>query len=145
MTQIKIGRKEAIVRQWLAANYESKIPLTKSIQEMYDQFRDAGVGVNVSYGLFNGVTRKVRDEIPAEIEATIQTVPVAEVSQPTEPVQAQAASGAFPVAGFLAFRDETGVVMLDLIAKVQVGGREREIQVSIGLPEEILAMNKTEK
>jgi predicted ATP-dependent serine protease len=73
----KIGRKEILVRQWFAQHHESKVPVTKSVQDLYQGFLDAeresGLEFNISYGLFNGVVRKMRTELPGQIDITIQT------------------------------------------------------------------------
>lgn len=73
MTQPKIGRKEIIVRQWFAENHESQVPTTKSVQELFSDFQASDPGVEVSYGLFNGVIKKMRTETPGEINVTIET------------------------------------------------------------------------
>lgn len=77
MNDQRIGRKEILVRQWFAEHHESKVPVTLSVQELYQGFRDSeqesGLEYNVSYGLFNGVVKKMRTELPGQINVTIQT------------------------------------------------------------------------
>lgn len=80
MDDQKIGRKELLVRQWFSQYHESKIPATQSVHDLYQQFKDAeqqsGLEYNVSYGLFNGVVKKMRYELPGHINVTIQTAPI---------------------------------------------------------------------
>jgi len=80
MNDQKIGRKEILVRQWFTQHHESKIPATQSVQDLYQGFKDAeqesGLEYNVSYGLFNGVVKKMRYELPGQINVTIETVPI---------------------------------------------------------------------
>jgi len=80
MNDQKIGRKEILVRQWFAQHHESKVPATLSVQDLYHGFKDSeqesGLACNVSYGLFNGVVKKMRYELPGQINVMIQTAPV---------------------------------------------------------------------
>lgn len=81
MLDQRIGRKEILVRQWFAANHESKVPATKSVQELFQSFITADPNANVSYGLFNGVVKKMREELPGQINVSIETGPV-EILEP---------------------------------------------------------------
>jgi len=76
MLDQRIGRKEVIVRQWFSANHESKVPTTQSVQELYSSFVVQEPAANISYGLFNGVVKKMREELPGQIQVQIQTGPV---------------------------------------------------------------------
>jgi len=80
MQDVKIGRKEILVRQWFAQHHESRVPATLSVQDLYQGFKDSeqesGLEYNVSYGLFNGVVKKMRHELPGQINVMIQTEPV---------------------------------------------------------------------
>ena len=78
MLDQRMGRKEVIVRQWFSANHEGKVPTTKSVQDLYSLFVTGEPDANVSYGLFNGVVKKMRGELPGQIriEAAVETGPV---------------------------------------------------------------------
>ena len=77
MNDQRIGRKEILVRQWFAQHHESRVPATQSVQELYQGFleaeRESGLEFNVSYGLFNGVVKKMRTELPGQINIMVQT------------------------------------------------------------------------
>jgi predicted ATP-dependent serine protease len=77
MNDQRIGRKEILVRQWFAQHHESRVPVTQSVQDLYQGFLDAeresGLEFNVSYGLFNGVVKKMRTELPGQINIMVQT------------------------------------------------------------------------
>jgi predicted ATP-dependent serine protease len=76
MIDQRIGRKEILVRQWFSANHESKVPTTQSVQELFSSFVAGEPNANVSYGLFNGVVKKMREELPGQINVTIETAPI---------------------------------------------------------------------
>lgn len=76
MIETRMGRKELIVRRWFAANHESRVPTDKSVQDLFQEFKQAEADAGVSYGLFNGVVKKIRLELPGQIEVNIETGPV---------------------------------------------------------------------
>lgn len=76
MIDQRIGRKEILVRQWFSANHESKVPTTQSVQELFTSFLTTEPNANVSYGLFNGVVKKMREELPGQINVTVERGPI---------------------------------------------------------------------
>lgn len=75
----KIGRKEIIVRQWFAEKFESRVPLTQTVQALYSSFVSDAPEDCVSYGLFNGVVKKLQNPEPVQITATVRTRSVPEI------------------------------------------------------------------
>ena len=63
MLEIKGGKKEQLVREWLNKAHESKVPGGKAL-DAYQEFRLSEIGQSeeVSYGLFNGVLKKLLAE-----------------------------------------------------------------------------------
>jgi len=70
MIEIKGGKKEQIVRQWLNDTHEGKVPRGK-VLDAFAQFENrvgAALEAEISYGLFNGVLKKIMAE-GGEVEA----------------------------------------------------------------------------
>ena len=61
MIEIKGGKKEQIVRQWINDTHEGKVPRGK-VLDAFSEFTlrtNAEVSEDISYGLFNGVLKKI--------------------------------------------------------------------------------------
>jgi archaellum biogenesis ATPase FlaH len=69
MIEIKGGRKERIVREWFNARHGGIVPKAK-VLELYEEFELTSSTADLSYGLFNGVIKKLVDE-----GATVQAEP----------------------------------------------------------------------
>ena len=76
MLEIKGGKKEQLVREWLNEVHEGKVPGGKTL-DSYQEFKlgQQGQIEEVSYGLFNGVLKKLIAEgaervAPAQKTAT---------------------------------------------------------------------------
>jgi len=55
-----MGRKEEVVRAFYTEHHAGEVPIDSTVQELYAQFQRLNEDVDVSYGLFNGVTKKIR-------------------------------------------------------------------------------------
>lgn len=78
MLEIKGGRKEQIVREWLNKNHEGKVPVGK-VLDQYQSFVNQNLEeADISYGLFNGVLKKVLAEGSGRTEAPAQEYSVVE-------------------------------------------------------------------
>lgn len=71
MIEIKGGKKEQIVRQWLNAKHNGKVP-TGKVLDAFTEFEEREGAEHspflISYGLFNGVLKKIMAE-GGEVEA----------------------------------------------------------------------------
>lgn len=62
MREQKIGKKELIVRDFFENHHNGRVP-NLTVQQLYTQFMTQGTDSSgVSYGLFNGVVKKIRFE-----------------------------------------------------------------------------------
>lgn len=61
MTEQKIGRKEMAVREFFVTHHAGSVPINATVQDLYSQFMLNSPAVEVSYGLFNGVVKKLRN------------------------------------------------------------------------------------
>lgn len=63
MLEIKGGKKEQLIREWLNEVHEGRVP-TGKVLDQYGQFKESELSQveEVSYGLFNGVLKKVLAE-----------------------------------------------------------------------------------
>lgn len=61
MIEIRGGRKEQIVRDWFNRKHEGKVPKAK-VLELYEEFELSQPDGDLSYGLFNGVIKKLIEE-----------------------------------------------------------------------------------
>jgi len=65
MIEIKGGKKEQIVREWLNANHNGKVP-TGKVLDAFSEFEGREGAEHspflISYGLFNGVLKKIVSE-----------------------------------------------------------------------------------
>ena len=56
----KAGKKEIAVRGFFSRNHKGTVPSNLTVQQLYSQFMANGNSADVSYGLFNGVVKKMR-------------------------------------------------------------------------------------
>jgi len=61
MIEIKGGRKEQVVRQWFNETHEGVVPKAK-ILDLFNVFDVVPKDEDISYGLFNGVIKKIQAE-----------------------------------------------------------------------------------
>ena len=61
MIEIKGGRKEQVVRQWFNDAHEGIVPRAK-VLDMFNEFERVPKDEDISYGLFNGVIKKIQAE-----------------------------------------------------------------------------------
>lgn len=77
MIEIKGGKKEQIVRQWINEAHEGRVPRGK-VLDAFNQFENrVGAAMNdeISYGLFNGVLKKILAEGGTIEEKSVATKP----------------------------------------------------------------------
>lgn len=79
MIEIKGGKKEQLVREWVNELHEGKVPSGKTL-DSYNQFKGSNQALleEVSYGLFNGVLKKILSE-GGERELPVGRKPVGSV------------------------------------------------------------------
>jgi hypothetical protein len=65
MDNSQIGKKEMVVRQFFVEHHGGEVPIDNTVQNLYTQFMVNTENANVSYGLFNGVCKKLRGGIRA--------------------------------------------------------------------------------
>lgn len=58
--QNQIGKKETLVRAFFTEHHGGEVPIDQTVQQLYTQFMVNTENANVSYGLFNGVVKKLR-------------------------------------------------------------------------------------
>lgn len=56
----RMGRKEILVRRFFTEHHAGVIPIDQTVQQLYSQFMANTEDADVSYGLFNGVVKKLR-------------------------------------------------------------------------------------
>ena len=61
MIEIKGGRKEQVVRQWFNESHDGIVPRAK-VLDMFNEFELVPKDEDISYGLFNGVIKKIQAE-----------------------------------------------------------------------------------
>ena len=57
---MQIGKKEVTVRSFFEQRHGGVVPADRTVQQLYTEFMTTGADANVSYGLFNGVIKKLR-------------------------------------------------------------------------------------
>ena len=61
MIEIKGGKKEQVVRQWFNDTHEGVVPRAK-VLDLFNEFDRVPKDEDISYGLFNGVIKKIQAE-----------------------------------------------------------------------------------
>lgn len=56
----RMGRKEILVRRFFTEHHAGVVPIEQTVQQLYSQFMANTEDAEVSYGLFNGVVKKLR-------------------------------------------------------------------------------------
>ena len=68
MQENKLGNRELQIREFIDSTYNGEIPGGLTVQQMYTAYMVDGNFGDSSYGLFNGVIKKIRSEIGYQIE-----------------------------------------------------------------------------
>jgi GTPase SAR1 family protein len=76
MIEIKGGRKEQVVRQWFNDAHDGIVPRAK-VLDMFNEFELVPKDEDISYGLFNGVIKKIQAEGHGA-----SSVPISETTEP---------------------------------------------------------------
>jgi KaiC/GvpD/RAD55 family RecA-like ATPase len=92
MIEIKGGKKEQVVRQWFNDTHEGIVPRGK-VLDMFNEFDQVPKDEDISYGLFNGVIKKIQAEGHGASSVATVSVP-----------------GEEPYGGFVALRQGHSVV-----------------------------------
>lgn len=78
MIEIKGGKKEQIVREWFNQNHECAVPRKAKVKDLFEEFAKESKDESISYGLFNGVIKKIVDEghvgEPVQKKAVVHSV-----------------------------------------------------------------------
>lgn len=75
MIEIKGGRKEQVVRQWFNDTHDGIVPRAK-VLDLFNEFELVPKDEDISYGLFNGVIKKIQAE--GHGASSVQVVPGSE-------------------------------------------------------------------
>lgn len=76
MIEIKGGRKEQVVRQWFNDAHDGIVPRAK-VLDLFNEFELVPKDEDISYGLFNGVIKKIQAEGHGA-----SSVPISETAEP---------------------------------------------------------------
>lgn len=74
----KMGRKEILVRRFFTEHHADVVPIDQTVQQLYSQFMANTENSEVSYGLFNGVVKKLRRGFNAIAPTGRNQVPLGE-------------------------------------------------------------------
>lgn len=74
----KMGRKEILVRRFFTEHHAGVVPIDQTGQQLYSQFMANTENSEVSYGLFNGVVKKLRRGFNAIAPTGRNQVPLGE-------------------------------------------------------------------
>lgn len=78
------GKKETAVRSFFTFHHAGTVPSNKTVQQLYSQFMAADAASDVSYGLFNGVVKKMRAGSAAPA-SPVSLVPALVSDEPVTP------------------------------------------------------------
>ena len=87
MIEIKGGKKEQVVRQWFNQAHEGVVPRAK-VLDLFNEFDREPKDEDISYGLFNGVIKKIQAEghgaasLPVERQQPVAAQPIHSVVEP---------------------------------------------------------------
>jgi predicted ATP-dependent serine protease len=62
MIEITGGKKEKIVREWFNENHNGTVPRKARVKDLFEDFDKQSKDEDISYGLFNGVMKKIVTE-----------------------------------------------------------------------------------
>ena len=113
MINITGGKKEQIVREWFNETYEGVVPTRVKVLDLFQEFDAGDRPEDISYGLFNGVIKKIVAE--GHYERSEHTASVHSV---VEPEVIKVEDMQFPAFGL--FR--TGKKIDDLFSDHEEGG-----------------------
>jgi energy-coupling factor transporter ATP-binding protein EcfA2 len=74
----KMGRKEILVRRFFTEHHADVVPIDQTVQQLYSQFMANTENSEVSYGLFNGVVKKLHRGFNAIAPTGRNQVPLGE-------------------------------------------------------------------
>ncbi len=121
MIEIKGGKKEQIVREWFNTTHNGSVPRGK-VLDLFSDFQLSGPTEDISYGLFNGVLKKIKEEGHASSERVVHgaqpSQEPAQVNSVVEPEIIKVQDMAFP--NFQLFK--TGKKLDDLFSDHEEGG-----------------------
>lgn len=78
----KAGKKELAVRAFFGRNHKGTVPNNLTVQQLYSAFMATGNAADVSYGLFNGVVKKMR---AAETTPVVNSTATLRMAEPKAP------------------------------------------------------------
>lgn len=113
MIEITGGKKEQIVRQWFNDEYEGVVPTRSKVLDLFQEFDAGERPEEISYGLFNGVIKKIVAE--GHYERGEHTASVHSV---VEPEVIKVEDMQFPAFGLF----KTGKKIDDLFSDHEEGG-----------------------
>ena len=88
MTDLPGGKKERLVRRFFLEHHGGEVPIDSTVQQLYTQFMVNNEDSMVSYGLFNGVVKKLRNGFsPVRAENARQDSLVRTAGHPMLPLQ----------------------------------------------------------
>jgi predicted ATP-dependent serine protease len=112
MIEILGGKKEQVVREWFNANYEGKVPSRTKVLDLYQEFEVGDRPEEISYGLFNGVIKKII------AEGHYDSGPAAHIHSVVEPTVIKVEDMEFPSFGLF----KSGKKIDDLFSDHEEGG-----------------------
>ena len=84
--KIQGGKKEQLVREWFNAAHNGFVPKSK-VLDLYQEFSKVPKDEDISYGLFNGVLKKIQAEGHGASHAPASSDSV--VANATAPIEAE--------------------------------------------------------
>ena len=121
MIEIKGGKKEQVVRQWFNDTHEGVVPRAK-VLDLFNEFDKVPKDEDISYGLFNGVIKKIQAEGHGAASLQVERHITATVAQPihsvVEPVVLKVEDMEFPSFGLFT----SGKKIDDLFSDHEEGG-----------------------
>jgi archaellum biogenesis ATPase FlaH len=85
MIEIKGGKKEQVVRQWFNDTHEGVVPRAK-VLDLFNEFDIVPKDEDISYGLFNGVIKKIQAEGHGAASLPVERHVTASVTTPVHSV-----------------------------------------------------------
>lgn len=95
MIEIKGGAKEQIVRQWFNDQHGGLVPKEK-VLDLFSEFEASEPIESISYGLFNGVMKKIKAEGHASSQSAAVTAAAADGHSVDEPIVIKVEDMEFP-------------------------------------------------
>ena len=74
--QSQIGKKELTVRAFFQDHHGGQVPTDRTVQQLYTEFMTSTSDSNVSYGLFNGVIKKLRAGVQVTQDSVVPDITV---------------------------------------------------------------------